>query len=358
MTVPINPHEREEAGFPPILIVDENDPGNILGDITRPISLSRLGFSHYSGEGFAENPQLQQDLAWYLIRRLGLQRKGPLLDVGYGANLHPAIAFVAAGIPAVAIDLLTAQPRQDDPFHPPQAAGVTETGVEIYSGDVVKLHGPDSQLKDKRFGIALFNGSYSATGNNFTVAGEVVDFKFQHDAQLLGNEARNPNAAERDQHNTAMLTALREGLVPGGVIGVVSSRYAFHGGGYGFSDLPTEKVHMLDLYDKLARLGTTKVTLIGVTQEGLSRIVERSIQLTREKLAPGQESYYYLENDEISLILAQLNQADTLPFENELYYGENSPFVTARARELRELAAKTPEFSQLARIDALFAEFP
>jgi hypothetical protein len=53
----------------------------------------------------------------------------------------------------------------------------TPEGVKITRGDIAYLGGKDSVLRNHKFGFILFNGSWHASGNNFTVGGEMLEFK-------------------------------------------------------------------------------------------------------------------------------------------------------------------------------------
>lgn len=98
-----------------VVIIDENDPGNELSDISRDLDFStRIFQSTESREGFAENPEKQIQLAQFLITKFNLKPRGPLLDVGFGSNLHIVKTFNEQGIPAYAIDAATVKDKDKE----------------------------------------------------------------------------------------------------------------------------------------------------------------------------------------------------------------------------------------------------
>lgn len=258
----------------PIEIIDESDPDNILSDPSRNLDLYRtptgfFGVKHrpYSYEGFYEDWRQQSKLGLYIARRFDIRSKGTLLDVGFGENTSLAGAFADADIPAFAIDVrrhpewIRHSNFGDMGFDikrfwvSPKQVG--DPGrINIFYGDVSLLGADDSELKDHRFGLILFNGSWDSGGSNFT-----IDKKLK----------------ERT------LQACRDHLVEGGLIGIVSSRYAYHGAGYMFGQLPEEKLKFLELYRRLDLLGAQRFYILGMSQDSFESVVIRSYQVLEPK---------------------------------------------------------------------------
>jgi len=331
-------------------IINENDPSNLLSDTSRNLDLS-FSFSAlpYSNEGFAENPERQSDLARFLIEKLGLKKKGAFLDVGFGVNIHVSNTFADEGIEAYAID----EQQHDHTggesmWHAPRKIRKNEKGVEILSGDIADLGARESQLKDNSFGLILFNGSWTAGGNNWTVAGEVLEAKYHN----------RPDKTESlvefmDKEKDEILELCKRQLSRNGLIGVVSSRYAFHGAGYRYSQLPDEKLSFVDLYDRFQRLGAKRLYIFGVSQEGFDQMLARSIEQY-----PKEQEEFKLKQEEIDSVRQALRDVSSLPGE-DVYsrYGDNPDYQKSRIRGVKEATKSTSELNAIARIDAIFAEF-
>lgn len=253
----------------PVEIIDESHPDNILSDSSRNLDLHRTptgfyGVKHrpYSFEGFQRDWEQQSKLGLYLSRKFDIRSRGALLDVGFGENTSLAGAFADADIPTFAIDV-----RQHPEWVRHSNFGdmgfdikrfwvapkqVGEPGrINIFCGDVSLLGADDSELKYHRFGLILFNGSWDSGGFNFTI-----------DKRLK----------ERT------LQACRDRLAESGLIGIVSSRYAYHGAGYMFGQLPEEKLKFLDLYRRLDILGAQRFYILGISQDGFELIARRAHQ--------------------------------------------------------------------------------
>lgn len=301
-----------------IEIIDESDPGNILSDTSRNLDLHRTptefydALAHYhSYEGFWEAVddvgEKQSKLGQYLARRFDIRSRGALLDVGFGKNLSIVGAFTNEGISSFAIDVrqhpewVEHNMRGDMGFDikrfwvaPKQ---VREAGrIHIFCGDVALMGATDSELKDHRFGLTLFNGSWNSGGFNLTI-----------DKRL----------------KEKTLQACRDHLVEDGLIGIVSSRYAYLGAGYMFGQLPREKLDFIDLYRRLSLLGAQRFYILGMSQAGFESVVTRSYQA----LDPKKED-------------------DLLSWRN----------ITKVIGKLRS-ACGIERLDTIARIDGIFAEF-
>jgi hypothetical protein len=326
-----------------IQIIDENDPQNVLSYKSRKLDLSfRFGGIPYSGEGFAENQGNQEKLAHCLIQKLNLKERGPLLDVGFGSNIHISNTFSDEGIKAFAIDELQHDhTKEESILHPPRKENINEKGVEILSGDIADLDNEKSDLKDKKFGLILFNGSWAAGGNNFTVVGEVMESKY------YSKQDKNTTMVEfMNREKDAILQSCEKHLANAGIIGIVSSRYAFHGAGWSYDQLPDEKLCAVDVYDRFRKLGAKKIYLFGITQKGFDEMLKRSTE--------------QLEStpDSLMLIREQLIKVSSLPRE-DVYSrnGDNPQYQKSLIARTIEETKDMTELDGLARIDAIFAEF-
>lgn len=331
-------------------IIDEHAADNLLSATSRNLDLSfHISLLPYSTEGFAENPERQSELARFLIEKLALRERGALLDVGFGTNIHISNTFADEKIKAYALD----EQQHDHAggesmWHAPRKIRENEKGVEILSGDIADVGSQESQLADREFGLVLFNGSWTAGGNNWTVAGEIMAAKYYN----------RPDKSETlvefmDREKDEILHSCKEKLSKSGLIGIVSSRYAFHGAGYGYSQLPDEKLSFVDVYDRLQRLGAKKFYIIGVSQQGFDQMLERSVQQY-----PAELKQFKLKQEEINWIRERLKTVSNLPNE-DVYsqYGDNPDYQKSRIRGVQDATKDNSGLNALARIDAIFAEF-
>ena len=354
-------NEKTYREKPVINIIDEEDSSNVLSSKSRDFSFHYvLPGLPYSGEGFAHNVEGQYDVADFLIRQLNLKERGPLLDVGYGSNIHIANRFADSGIGSFAVDLNTGGSSvPGNLWTSPVYIGKNENGVNLYRGDISDLSNDNSELKNNKFGLILFNGSWSSGGNNFT-AFEMMDGKYHN---LDENEKTFVEFMEDEKHK--ILKASKEHLTENGLFGVCSSRYAFHGEGVSFGYIPDEKLHFVELYYDLVRLGAKEIYLVGMSQDGFDKVFERSKEnpvndLESYKTSVERFGIFELSETDIDGVREQLRSVDNLP-RSDCY--SESPIHTGgeyRRQYLLEIIEATkdvPELNQLARIDALFARF-
>lgn len=338
---------------PQIIIIDETYPSNILtvpskllgpdAGILDLTQTSHINFSHFSSEGFAENPNGQEALANFYIQTFDLAKRGPLLDVGFGVNTHVSRAFAMAGIPSYALDVYTTDDNNELAFDKPVTIQRQENGVTFLKGDVVKVNDESSDVTNVKFGTVLFNGSWFSSGNNFTVTGEMLDFKSQ---TLTGD---NSTSESRDNEQEKIIEICRAICNSGGIIGIISSRYAFHGGGETYPKYPREKLVFLDLYDRLRRAGAKKIYMVGMSQQGLDNLIVESykrLSAVARKL---------MSMDEIMKIQRQLNTPTDIDVADAIYNPDE--FEQQSAELMINSLKDCPELSKLARIDGIFAEF-
>ena len=332
---------------PTVEIIDENTKGNVLSNKSRLFSLyPSCDMSVFSTEGFAENSEKQTELANFLIGRFGVKQRGALLDVGFGTNLHVAKTFVSKGIKASAIDSI-----KNDKKNP------AVTGVEIVTGDISDISGPSSKLRSNKFGLILFNGSWISGGNNFTVGGEVMEAKY-HELKSKSQSCVQFIDEERDR----IVGACKDHLTSVGLIGVISSRYAYHGAGWNFDKLPEEKLSFVDLYERFMRLGAKKIYLVGLSQKGFDELLNESKAHfkipERRSLVNPDDLPEVLSEEEIRGIRRGLTNIENLPRE-DVYtnFGDNTEYQRKRIKNVLEATKDIPELREPARIDAIFAEF-
>lgn len=346
------PREKEPVAPISIQVFDESDPGNVISDRYRNFGLpSQFGIAPYSTEGFAEDLAKQTELARFFIYKLGLKNRGPLLDVGFGANIHIANTFISEGMEAYAIDAQQHDHTDKESiWHAPRLVRTNGEGVNILSGDIADISSKESVLRSEQFGLVLFNGSWTAGGNNWTVAGEVMEGKYHNKSSKTESLIKF-----MDREKDKILRSCKEQLTVNGLIGVVSSRYAFHGAGYSYSQLPEEKLSFIDVFDRLQRLGAKRIYLFGITQRSFDEMLVRS-----SKAYPPEDDKDKLPQETVESVREQLKTVFNLSREDiYLRYRikSESKYQKARIDSIVEATKNTPELNNLARIDAIFAEF-
>ncbi len=162
----------------PIQIIDEHFPGNVLSDKGRLPNFETGAFliGPYSTEGFSENPQRQLELAQFMGDNF--YSSGDVLDTGFGGNQFILDYFSSKGIKADGIDAQQGPVGRGNLFVPPNIYAVKPNGVTLASGDISLINAPQSQLKDRGYGLVVFNGSWHSAGNNWTVGGEILEAKY------------------------------------------------------------------------------------------------------------------------------------------------------------------------------------
>ena len=333
-------------------IIDESNSSNILSDKTRSISLSPALFTTtYSQEGFSHSPEMQKKLAYFLINELNLKDLGSLFDVGYGNNLYIAETFNTEQIPSYAIDLADkVSDMNDSLFHPPKFISI-ENGVNLYNGDIAYIDMQDSVLKDNLFGTILFNGSWRSGGNNWTVGGEMIEGKY-HSTVSDKQKSKQTKTQFIEDEKENILHRCKNHLDEDGTIGVISSRYAYHGAGWSYTDLPEEKLSFIELYNQFHELGAKKICLVGVSQGGFDEIIENS------KNEYMNSEYKMLSEDDIYAVRQQLQDVDSLPKEDSYSkYAEGGEYRKKKIVNFLDATKDVSELNSLARIDAIFAYF-
>jgi len=317
----------EDANPVSIIVFDETDPGNLMSDISEGVNVIApmlLGGTE-GDEGFHHNAAAAKELAEYLIHRLDLSRRGAFIDIGYGSNIHVANTFAENHIDSFALDKRNKSAVDDHSM--PELWRTNEFGVKEISGDVVDIEHFPGEFPQQRFGLILFNGSWESGGNNYTVNSEESGAPADLGLRLL--------------RKTAILRSCIDMLVPGGLIGIISSRYAFHGQGYSFENLPKERSNFLKTLSTALSLGLQKLYVFGVTHDGMRIGVETS----RNKGARVAETYKDIDPDD--LIMGS--------------YVYPSSVIEAVLSELRQAqnnsSSEFPQLDGISRIDALFMEF-
>ena len=352
---------------PTVVVINESDPGNILSDPSRGFDFLKNTLYHRESlEGFANNYSLQKDLASYFIDRFNIVSRGPLLDIGFGTNTGFPGQFRQAGILTSGVDVRrnpgwmkndgmgNMSFDRNQYYKAPQEVDSVTTGFRTYDGDIILMDADDSHLKNQKFGLITFMGSWSSPGNNFSIEErqrEVVKINLNKDLKPWPLHIEKIPHHMRDQIVRARRLIQQEiekkmkqsgiahdgerkvleicvgHLLDRGMIGIVSSRYAYRGAGYFFEDLPDEKQEFSWLYQQFLDLGTTTIYLIGMSRDGFNK----AFQMKPNSISTNEY------DKEVSTLLDQSKREEV----------KDRLFEPTGIDSLDELV----------RIDAIFAEF-
>lgn len=276
--------ERETRRSEVVFINETNplQPYTRNGELQRFVDFSgnnEISLSPVSDEGFHHNEARQCAVGESFSQIFSLGSRGGVLEVGPGSN-----TFVAEGVLSdahVPISLVDSNGGSPGTIK----EGPSVKGMRTYHGSVGHISAPSSALRKDRFGTIMFNGSWVAGGYNFTVKDNLsIEYQDLHPVPFLDTSSPEYQRFQDDQIDM-LLRSARDHLTENGVILISSARFAFHGAGYSFSQLPVEKLEFLDLIARAQRLGAKKITVIGVSSEGMETMLQTNVMESDNKAA-------------------------------------------------------------------------
>ena len=324
--------------FPPKVYLPER-PSEVTPDLWEK-ALLISSFFPVSTEGYSHNDDSISETVKKLIDLAGLKPGQKTLDVGYGQNLTVAETMNRLGMQSYGIDSIDRpeSQKQADLSFVPAKFNTNQNGVRKYWGTIEELLHPNSQLKDEKFDLITFWGSWESCGYNFAIGGEMGEFRVRQTrpdiARMIDERGHNQETSEilnsamqdnRDKVLRDCVTALK----PSGGILIVSSRYAGHGAGFSTDQLPWEKRINLRLTQSFTDLGASEVYLMGVSAPEVQR-----------QLKPHQNFR------EVAEALSDDKKLFTL--EREVYESRLSPGQLRKVIDMRV---------PLGRIDAVYGRF-
>lgn len=241
--------------------------------------LEKVTTSVFSDETFAHNENRQQSIGRTLSLLFNLPSRGKVLDVGWGANKFVVQGIAQTGGEVSLIDCYSVDSEADalSGIHPPKKVEDVDGVFSRYVGDFGQISTHDSELTREKFGSILFNGSWVAHGNNWTVM-ETLSGQYT----LPDNNGAISYASQEyrdfiDQQLDHLLAEGKQHLSDNGVMILASSRYAFHGAGYSYLSLPEEKLQFFDVIRRVKKMGAKKITVIGVSNEGMEKVYQENV---------------------------------------------------------------------------------
>ncbi len=188
------PHERE-IFKPEVVFIDEKNPLNPYtrhGELQRFLDFSgdnSVSLSPTSNEGFHHNDERQREVGVAFSQIFSLASRGSALEVGPGSNTYIAECVQSrVGIPVFLLDSLGN--ANDGAINQVSA----QEGLRNYNGSITDISSPNSDLKDKKFGIIMFNGSWVAGGYNFTVKDNLsLEYQQRNQIRVINSDCEgNP----------------------------------------------------------------------------------------------------------------------------------------------------------------------
>lgn len=266
------------------IIIDEKSGNPFPSNISLAKSLN-LGFTHASSDGFYHNDEAIKVATQKLAQIAGLRPGQKTMDVGYGSNLSVALALRELGMEAFGLDSqdgVDYKRYPDAPCIVPPHFNTFDRGVRKYCGTIEDIFCQESELKNERFDLVSIWGGWESGGNNFAIGGEMSWFRAvkilerKHGPTYLEggnwNPYHNPEVDDLIRRTKdKILDDCRLLLNPQGGILIVSSRYARHGGGFAFDQLPEEKRGYFELIKKFSDMKAHSVYAFGVSKTEVQR---------------------------------------------------------------------------------------
>jgi len=289
-----------------------------------------------SQEGFFHNEPAHRNAGRHIANLLKLPPGSRVIDIGWGRNL-----FIADGLKSAELDVSLldygddkAHPDPIDPLTvPPISTGDYDGKFHKFVGNIADISHPSSVLKNEKFDLAIFNGSWLSGGYNNTVS-ESLEARLH---QKYGNNFPGYNdprvIADLDEYRQHVLSRVRDHISEGGYVYFGSSRFAYHGAGYEFGNYPEEKLNQLDLIAQMVALGARKATIIGMTNEKMQEALdfnlhdpkvkaEREAQIIKKLIFPsfgGSKAEVALTVDGKSLSYDELEAYATDPEKRAMF---------------------------------------
>lgn len=239
-----------------------------------------ISMSVLSEEGFAHDEEKQRLVGKTLSRSFNLPMRGEVLDVGWGANKFVAQGIQQTGGEVSLLDFNSSALGSDESSFTPSPSRVSfvDDTFPRYVGDFGRMSARDSELARAKFGTIIFNGSWVACGNNWTIM-EILSGQYHQQHKDVGVVSYSSPEYQvfLDQQLDHLLTEGKQHLSDNGVMILASSRYAFHGAGYSYLSLPEEKLQFLDVIRRVKKMGAKKITIIGVSNEGMKKMFQENV---------------------------------------------------------------------------------
>jgi len=260
-------------------IIDE-DSGNPFPAQVSILTRLDQGMAPVSSEGYYHNDNLIMKTTTQLAKLIGLETGQRTIDVGFGVNLSVAKALRNLGMDSHGLDSQSGLDYEKYPtafMVPPHFIKETE-GIKTYCGTIEEIIHPQSQLRDTKFDLFTFWGSWESGGNNFAIGGEMGEFRIyeEHPKLCENGDKRNKLYQLMQSNRDKIISDSASILNPSGGILIVSSRYAGHGAGFATDQLPWEKRIMLRLGQTLKEKGAEEIYLVGLTNDTVqTQLAER-----------------------------------------------------------------------------------
>lgn len=280
--------------------------------------------------------EVSSDFSKGLDKSLDLCRRGEILDVGIADEGR--IILGALGNIGIQFSVLSIQRYPER--YPPRT---TERPI-WYDGDIALAAEATSDLANKKFGTILFWGSWDTEGawtvDNAMIGNTVKKRLEKQDPKTPQTVITQKVSEEKD----AILGACRKILSRNGLIGIVSARYSFLGGGFNYHSFDHEMISHLDVVRRGADLGANKIHIFGRTRE------EFRVELLDESAKT--PDYLGALKKQIDKLSARMNLP--LSFPSTIDNSFLTPEDTAQANALWE---RSPSRTTIGFIDAVFIEF-
>jgi len=295
--------------------------------------------------------------------------KGSSLDVGPGENKAVSKSLNEMGVAAHTIDL------HGDLYGADKVTlseKKTSGKGRDFEGNVLFIHGNNSELKNKKFDWITFWaswGGFEGLSGNFTfdMTGNAMKskkrwFDYFPNAVLSKKWKNVKETLRKDLQDVKNLglRACKKALGPGGKIAIVSTRYVRGGGSTAFDQLEAELEEHKSLVNRFEKLGAKKVHVYSkpwswvdteiANLAGEFKEVIKGTKAEKEKAARHFKSYAKAEMTDVGIVNALY---DNMMDKHDLT--EITPLLQ-RAKDFHPLMALKGK-EKVPIIDAVVAEF-
>ncbi len=236
------------------------------------------GFSDASTEGYHHDNQLIKITTKKLAELISLESGKKTIDIGYGSNLSVAEAMQELEMEAYGLDSQDGldHEKYESASFVPAYFNSEQKGVQKYCGSIEEILDENSELKNNKFDLFTFWGSWESGGYNFAIGGEMGEFRIMKEYQNKNlDHPQNEELHDLMQKNKDKIISETSSMLnPDGGTMVISSRYARHGAGFTTEQLPWEKRIMLRLGQTFFDNGAKEVYFIGLSKNTVQKQME------------------------------------------------------------------------------------
>lgn len=273
-----------------------------------------------------------------LDKKLQLKKRGSLLDVGKADEMPIVTALEKKGIRVHGISMTNSSAS-----HSPISKGGNSSD---YEGDIALALDTASVIRDKKFGTVLFWGAWDTTGagdHNEMIGNMIYKRARNADSAIPLDQIRDMVSQEKDNIFQVCSTLLQQD----GLLGIVSARYSFWGGGFSVSDYDHEMISFIDVIRRGFETGAQNVYIFGRTRD----------EFKKELISMGESIHDFLRKFHLPPVEALQARMDMpIQFPHDLRI-EDSFLTPDDISNAKSIWNKIQAKGNIGYIDAVFLEY-